>query len=97
MHHFLNFFRRESHPILPFDPDFSGEYLSARLGKRKKAVKECLLDQNVIAGIGNIYSDEILFAACIRPERSANTLTAEEWNRLASVIPGAAGLFYRKK
>lgn len=95
-YYFLNFFRRESHPILPFDPDFSGEYLSARLGKRKEAVKECLLDQNVIAGIGNIYSDEILFAACIRPERSANTLTAEEWNRLASVIPERLAFFIEK-
>ena len=40
----------------PFEPGFSGEYLSTHLGKRKKAIKECLLDQNVIAGIGNIYS-----------------------------------------
>ncbi len=55
------------------------------------------MDQNVIAGIGNIYSDEILFAACIRPERSANTLTAEEWNRLASVIPERLAFFIEKK
>ena len=37
------------------------------LGKRKKRMKECLLDQSVIAGIGNIYSDEILFRAKIYP------------------------------
>lgn len=54
------------------------------------------MDQNVIAGIGNIYSDEILFAACIRPERPANTLTAEEWNRLASVIPERLAFFIEK-
>ena len=41
----------------PFDADFTAEYLSAKLGKRKKAVKECLMEQRVIAGIGNIYSD----------------------------------------
>lgn len=35
----------------PFDPDFTAEYLSARLGKRKKAIKECLMEQSVIAGI----------------------------------------------
>lgn len=35
----------------PFDPDFTAEYLSARLGKRKKAIKECLREQSVIAGI----------------------------------------------
>ena len=57
----------------PFDSSFSGEYLSARLEKRKKAIKECLLDQSVLAGIGNIYADEILFAARIHPARPANT------------------------
>ena len=80
----------------PFEPGFSGEYLSTRLGKRKKAIKECLLDQNVIAGIGNIYSDEILFAARIHPERPASTLTKEEWNRLASVIPERLAFFIEK-
>ncbi len=80
----------------PFEPGFSGEYLSTHLGKRKKAIKECLLDQNVIAGIGNIYSDEILFASCIHPERPANTLTTEEWDRLASVIPERLAFFVEK-
>lgn len=80
----------------PFDPGFSEEYLSTRLGKRKKAIKECLLDQSVIAGIGNIYSDEILFAARIHPERPANTLTKEEWSRLASVIPERLAFFIEK-
>ena len=72
---------------------FSAEYLRACLGKRKKAIKECLLDQSVIAGIGNIYSDEILFAARIHPERPANTLTKEEWDRLASAIPERLAFF----
>ena len=80
----------------PFDSSFSGEYLSARLEKRKKAIKECLLDQSVLAGIGNIYADEILFAARIHPARPANTLTAEEWNRLASVIPERLAFFIEK-
>ena len=80
----------------PFEPDFSGEYLSTYLGKRKKAIKECLLDQNVAAGIGNIYSDEILFASRIHPERPANTLTTEEWKRLASVIPERLVFFVEK-
>ena len=79
----------------PFDPEFSTEYLRACLGKRKKAIKECLLDQSVIAGIGNIYSDEILFAARIHPERPANTLTKEEWDRLASAIPERLAFFIK--
>ena len=80
----------------PFDSGFSGAYLSTRLGKRKKAIKECLLNQSVIAGIGNIYSDEILFAARIHPERPANTLTKEEWNRLASAILERLAFFIEK-
>lgn len=80
----------------PFDSGFSGEYLSTCLGKRKKAIKECMLDQSVIAGIGNIYSDEILFAARIHPERPANTLTPEEWNCLALAIPGRLAFFIEK-
>ena len=58
----------------PFDAGLTAGYLQQHFGKRKKAVKECLLDQSVIAGIGNIYSDEILFAAKIHPARPANSL-----------------------
>lgn len=80
----------------PLVPDFTAEYLSVRLGKRKKAIKECLLDQSIIAGIGNIYSDEILFMAKIYPTRTANSLTEEEWNRLAKVIPERLLFFIQK-
>ena len=80
----------------PFDPEFSSEYLMERLGKRKKAIKECLLEQKVIAGIGNIYSDEILFAARIHPARPASSLTLEEWQRLAAAIPERLSFFIAK-
>ena len=80
----------------PFDPDFSAQYLSSRLEKRKKAIKECLLDQSVVAGIGNIYSDEILFAAGIHPARPAASLKPEEWARLARAIPERLAYFIEK-
>ena len=80
----------------PLAPDFSAEYLIACFGKRKKTVKECLLDQSGIAGIGNIYSDEILFAAGIHPARRANCLIREEWERLAAVIPQQLSYFVEK-
>ncbi|MFR7992266.1 MAG: bifunctional DNA-formamidopyrimidine glycosylase/DNA-(apurinic or apyrimidinic site) lyase [Lachnospiraceae bacterium] len=80
----------------PFDTDFSAEYLSACLGKRKKTIKECLMEQRVIAGIGNIYSDEILFAAGIYPARPANHLSGQEWTRLAEVIPRKLSFFIEK-
>ena len=70
----------------PFGGQITAGYLSGLLGKRKRAVKDCLLDQQVVAGIGNIYADEILFAAKIRPDRPANSLSAGEWERLASAI-----------
>lgn len=80
----------------PFDADFSADYLRARLGKRKKTVKECLMDQTVVAGIGNIYADEILFAARIAPARAASSLTGGEWARLAVAIPERLAYFIEK-
>ncbi len=80
----------------PFDPNLNAEYLSGNWGNRKKAIKECLLEQNVIAGIGNIYSDEILFTAKIDPARPANSLTKAEWERLAVVIPERLSFFIQK-
>lgn len=79
--------------VEPLDKLLTAEYLNTRLGKRKKAVKECLLDQSIIAGIGNIYSDEILFTAGIYPARLANSLTMDEWERLAATIPKRISYF----
>lgn len=59
----------------------------SKLGKRKKPIKEMLLDQSIVTGIGNIYSDEILFSACIYPETKCSYMTAEQWERLAKAIP----------
>ena len=67
----------------PFDPCITGAWLKERLGRSSRAVKTCLLDQTAVCGIGNIYSDEILFAARIHPQRPARSLTAPEWKRLA--------------
>jgi formamidopyrimidine-DNA glycosylase len=65
----------------------NAQYLKSKFGKRKKEIKECLLDQSVIVGIGNIYSDEILFRAKICPTRPADSLMVREWERLAEMIP----------
>lgn len=82
--------------IEPFDKELTAAYLSVRLGKRKKAIKECLLDQSILAGIGNIYSDEILFTARIHPARPAGSLLQEEWELLAQVIPERLTYFIEK-
>ncbi|MCD8055029.1 MAG: bifunctional DNA-formamidopyrimidine glycosylase/DNA-(apurinic or apyrimidinic site) lyase [Lachnospiraceae bacterium] len=80
----------------PSDSSLSAEYLSDQWGKSRKAIKTCLLDQTVIAGIGNIYSDEILYAAGIHPARQALCLTGEEWERLAAEIPKQLSYFIEK-
>lgn len=80
----------------PFDKNMTADYLQTHFGKRKKTIKECLLEQNVIAGIGNIYSDEILFTAGIYPGRRADSLTKHEWQCLAAVIPERLSYFINK-
>lgn len=80
----------------PFDERLTAEYLSEKFTKRKKAIKECLLDQSVIAGIGNIYSDEILFAAKIAPNRTAGSLNSKEIRRLAKEILKTLSFFIEK-
>lgn len=82
--------------IEPFDTELTAEYLHSHWGKRKKTIKECLLEQNTIAGIGNIYADEILFMTGIYPSRPANSLISAEWERLASMIPQQLSYFIEK-
>lgn len=70
----------------PLGGILTAEWLEARIGKRKKSIKECLLDQSVVAGIGNIHGDEILFCARICPGRPAFSLKKAEWQRLVDAI-----------
>ncbi|MFW0837936.1 MAG: bifunctional DNA-formamidopyrimidine glycosylase/DNA-(apurinic or apyrimidinic site) lyase [Candidatus Komeilibacteria bacterium] len=51
----------------PLQSDFTWEYFKQALGKRKTSIKAVLLNQQLIAGIGNIYADEICFQAKVRP------------------------------
>ena len=71
----------------PTDPALTADYLKAKLGRRKTAIKEMLHDQTIVAGIGNIYSDEILFAAGIFPAAPCDTLRDRDWEALAAKIP----------
>ena len=71
----------------PMDEALDAHYLKARLGSKKRPIKEMLHDQSVVTGIGNIYSDEILYAAGIHPARSCAALADDEWQKLALQIP----------
>lgn len=62
----------------PLSGDFNFPYLDRELEKRVISVKALLLNQQVIAGLGNIYTDEILHRAAIRPERRARSLNRKE-------------------
>ena len=66
----------------PLSQDFTVETLVKSLSARKGAIKQVLLNQEVVAGLGNIYADEALFYASIHPLRRANTLTPLEIQRL---------------
>ena len=70
----------------PLGPGFSARALARRLAGRRAPVKALLLDQRVVAGLGNIYADEALFRAGIDPARPAGTLEPEETRRLARAI-----------
>ncbi|MAI20654.1 MAG: formamidopyrimidine-DNA glycosylase [Kiritimatiellaceae bacterium] len=65
---------------------FTGTYLEQQLTHRKRAIKPLLLDQSLIAGIGNIYADEALWATSIHPQRCSSSLTPEERKALYRAI-----------
>jgi formamidopyrimidine-DNA glycosylase len=70
----------------PLAPAFTAAVLRQRLATRTGRLKSVLLDQRLIAGLGNIYVDEALFQARLHPNRPANTLTEVESRRLHRAI-----------
>lgn len=72
----------ETYGIEPLTRQFTGERFNGIFSRRKTSVKAVLLNQTLIAGIGNIYADEICFAAQVKPSRSAARLAKAERSRL---------------
>ncbi len=70
----------------PFAKELKIENMKKYLQNKTKAIKTILLDQSMVAGIGNIYADEILYHAQINPKRSGNSLTDEELSDLHAAI-----------
>jgi formamidopyrimidine-DNA glycosylase len=83
--------------VEPLSDDFTIQTLSGLLGKRKSPVKSVLLDQCLIAGIGNMYADEALFASKIHPSRPADSLTREEIKALHKTIQEVLRLGIKNK
>lgn len=70
----------------PLGPDFSGAHLYQAARGRKLAVRDFLMNTRVLAGVGNIYANEALFLAGIRPNRAAGKISRERYERLALAI-----------
>jgi formamidopyrimidine-DNA glycosylase len=81
-----------SHPLLaaigpePLETDFDGDYLFQACRRRTVAVKLLLMNASVVAGVGNIYANEALFRARIRPDRPSASLSREECARLSAAV-----------
>lgn len=67
----------------PVNEHFDVETFTSRLKKRKTSIKAALLDQSFIAGLGNIYVDETLFRAAVRPSRRSDRITKTEAQAIA--------------
>ncbi len=82
----------EVHPLLshlgpePLSPAFDGELLYRRSRGRRAAVKAFLMDGRVVVGVGNIYANEALFLAGIRPDRAAGRVSLARYERLAAHV-----------
>jgi formamidopyrimidine-DNA glycosylase len=84
--------QEDSHRLLadlgpePLDPTFSPASLGATLTGKRTTIKAALLDQKVVAGLGNIYVCEALFRARLSPQRSAHTIPGTRAARLVPAI-----------
>ena len=80
----------------PLSSDWNLEAFAARTKSSQRAIKAILLDQSVLAGVGNIYADEALFVAGIRPDKWGSKLSAKALEKLFEAIPQVLqkGLYY---
>ena len=70
----------------PFSEKFNINYLTEVISNKKRSIKSILLDQSIVAGIGNIYADESLYSAGISPFREARTIKKNELKKLRIAI-----------
>jgi formamidopyrimidine-DNA glycosylase len=80
------------HPLLirlapePFDRRFNADYLWSVTRRRRVAIKQLLMNSHLVVGVGNIYANEALFRARIRPQRKAHSLSRVEAARLVRAV-----------
>jgi formamidopyrimidine-DNA glycosylase len=71
----------------PLSADFNAEYLAAQARGKKVAIKNLIMDQKIVAGVGNIYASEILFHAGVRPTRRARRVKRAEIELIVAFTP----------
>jgi formamidopyrimidine-DNA glycosylase len=72
--------------VEPLSRELNRVYLAGKMGRSQRSIKELIMDQSLLAGIGNIYANEILFCAGIHPLRPGSALVDSEWSSLARCI-----------
>jgi formamidopyrimidine-DNA glycosylase len=70
----------------PFSPEFNADYLYRATRSRRSAIKLALMDNRLVVGVGNIYANESLFRAGIRPARAANRIALPRFGRLVQAV-----------
>ena len=70
----------------PLDAELNGDYLFKKSRRRKQSVKTFIMDSRMVAGVGNIYANEALFAAGIHPKRNAGKISKPRYEKLAAAI-----------
>ena len=81
----------------PLADDFTAEQFAARFKRRARtSIKAALLDQSVIAGVGNIYADESLWGAKIHPSRLVGSITSDEFQKLYEEVRTVMNLSIEK-
>ncbi len=68
------------------EPELMGKYLYEHAQRRRMAVKQYIMNAQIIVGVGNIYANEALFLAGIHPLKTAGSLNLEDYQRLANKI-----------
>ncbi len=72
--------------VEPLAEDFSGATLAIRARGRRVGIKQFLMDQAVVVGVGNIYASEALHLAAVHPARSVGRVSASTWDRVAESV-----------
>ncbi|WP_114766017.1 bifunctional DNA-formamidopyrimidine glycosylase/DNA-(apurinic or apyrimidinic site) lyase [Vibrio rhodolitus] len=70
----------------PLTAEFSAEYMQQKAVNKRVALKQFIMDNKVVVGVGNIYASESLFSARLHPQRAAGSLTLNEWIKLVAEI-----------